>query len=420
MLVVTCVSLLQGGGPESDDEDMADPFNGKRFTVCMFLPMETVTFSERVKVVEVGNLVEIPSEIQVRQAISKLYKKKEEDPDKFSYIQFPFGVIDYEGLQILQTYHEYLALRKRIAEEKAWFKQAKQSCEDLGINIESIYRYFKDRVWSTTSTFNPTTCIRNLVGKRWLTDDVIETVFDIINMKHDDTICFVCKPTRAMYSSVRLHEKVRNVRENGITVSKILVALNVGCDDNGSCYVSDEKKRGVHWALLVIDLKNGVTYYGDSLGWPLPSNLSNTVGSNLKRMEGDLGINIMSSLKNIITINKVSRDTSDSGTWFYPLQTCSDMCGVIVVCMCAVLCDYWNLWLTCGGKMETVHVQLLSKPSMNSRQLRLIVMSWIVNDNVTTCNLALTTEIKGTSNTSNDQENIDTKSTTKLSDSSTT
>ena len=27
---------------------------------------------------------------------------------------------------------------------------------------------------------------------------------------------------------------------------------------------------------------------------------------------------------------------------FYPLQTCSDVCGVIVVCICAVL---WDLWL---------------------------------------------------------------------------
>ena len=47
----------------------------------MFLPMEIVTFSERVQVVEVGNLVEIPSEIHVRQAISKLHKNKEEYPD---------------------------------------------------------------------------------------------------------------------------------------------------------------------------------------------------------------------------------------------------------------------------------------------------------------------------------------------------
>ena len=73
-----------GRGPEPDDEDIADPFNGKRFTVCIFLPMEIVTFSERVKVVEVGKLVEIPSEIQVHQAISKLYKNKEKHPDKFA------------------------------------------------------------------------------------------------------------------------------------------------------------------------------------------------------------------------------------------------------------------------------------------------------------------------------------------------
>ena len=59
-------------------------------------------------------------------------------------------------------------------------------------------------------------------------------------------------------------------------------------------------------------------------------------------MEGDLGINITSSLENIVTINKLTRDTSndiDTGKWFYPLQTCSDVCGVIVVCMCAVLLE---------------------------------------------------------------------------------
>ena len=80
VLVVTCVTF-QGGGPGSDDEGMADPLNGKRFAVCMFLPMEIISLSERVKVVDVGKLVEIPSEIQICQAISKLYKQKEEHPD---------------------------------------------------------------------------------------------------------------------------------------------------------------------------------------------------------------------------------------------------------------------------------------------------------------------------------------------------
>ena len=65
-------------------------------------------------------------------------------------------------------------------------------------------------------------------------------------MKHNDTICFVCKPTKVMYSSARLNEKVRNIQENGITVSKVLIALNVGHDDTGTCYISDKKRRGAH------------------------------------------------------------------------------------------------------------------------------------------------------------------------------
>ena len=58
--------------------------------MCMFLPMEVITIPERIKVVEVGSLIEIPSQLQVRQAISMLCKKQEEHPDKFSYIKFPF------------------------------------------------------------------------------------------------------------------------------------------------------------------------------------------------------------------------------------------------------------------------------------------------------------------------------------------
>ena len=40
--------------------------------MCIFLLMEVITLSERVKVVEVGTLIQIPSELLVCQAISKL------------------------------------------------------------------------------------------------------------------------------------------------------------------------------------------------------------------------------------------------------------------------------------------------------------------------------------------------------------
>ena len=86
--------------------------------MCMFLPMEVVTLPESIKVVEICSLTEIPSEPEVRQAISKLYKTRQEHPEKFSYVKFPFGMMDYDGLNMLLTYHEYVALKKKVGEEK--------------------------------------------------------------------------------------------------------------------------------------------------------------------------------------------------------------------------------------------------------------------------------------------------------------
>ena len=67
--------------------------------------------------------------------------------------------------------------------------------------------------------------------------------------------------------------------------------------------------------------------------------------------------------------------------------------------------------------MKAVHVPLLSKPSINSRKLRLIVMSWIVNDSVNTCNLVPTVKENTTKEilkTSEGHSKTDTQSTTDI------
>ena len=47
-------------------------------------------------------------------------------------------------------------------------------------------------------------------------------MFDIINKKHADTIC---KPTQIIHSSVGLNNKQRSVRDSGVTLSKVIVAM---------------------------------------------------------------------------------------------------------------------------------------------------------------------------------------------------
>ena len=50
---------------------------------------------------------------------------------------------------------------------------------------------------------------------------------------------------------------------------------------------------------------------------------------------------------------------------FYPTQACSNVCGVIVLCMAAIMCCNWQTWHSWKDKMPP---PCLAKPSMYSAQ----------------------------------------------------
>ena len=52
--------------------------------------------------------------------------------------------------------------------------------------------------------------------------------------------------------------------------------------------MADGKIDGCHWALLFADLGKCKCYYGDSLGWPLLTNLEEVVKPNINKIEEDL------------------------------------------------------------------------------------------------------------------------------------
>ena len=108
---------MQGGG-----KDKLNTVTSNQPTVYMFLPMEVISSPQQIPVVQVDDFTMIPSAQQVRQAISNLYKKQEAVSDQFSYIKFPFGILDYDGLQKLQEYHEQKLRRKLEGEEREWLK----------------------------------------------------------------------------------------------------------------------------------------------------------------------------------------------------------------------------------------------------------------------------------------------------------
>ena len=157
------------------------------------------------------------------------------------------------------------------------------------------------------------------------------------------------------------------INNHNIALSQVIVAVNVHKQDDVT-YVSEPGGKGNHWALIIIDLSQKVSYYGDSLAWPVPSNLSQALGSSIKLIESKLKITIQDSISNVIQLN-VSKNENCT-VKVYPVQTCSSVCGVVVMGMGAVLCEYWKDW------DNIRRVGWLLSPTQFSDELRVVIMQW--------------------------------------------
>ena len=200
-------------------------------------------------------------------------------------------------------------------EEMEWFKICRSTFsfhKPVYVSkVQALEAYFQDKVWTNTISEKGRQ-LRNLVGRRWATDREITTVFDILNKQHSDALYFSARPTRFLYAFSALKEKVRLVKESGIKLRHLYVAINVGCSPESRYYVADGNRDGCHWALLFADLEK---CYGDSLGWPLPTNLEEVVRPNINKIEEDLQVDLWNSLGSIAVLNKPTKETHVCMQW---------------------------------------------------------------------------------------------------------
>ena len=326
----------------------------------------------------------IPCAEQCHSVLSQLCMAKEENGSKFYYIQFPFGSVDYKGLKEFQAYHEEDYEHHVTTEEIEWLKKCQHTISTdkpiFNNMLQKIETYFKEMVW-TGLIPEKGKQLRNLVGRRWTTDSEITAIFDLLNKQHRDALYFTARPTKFLYAFSTLRDKLCLVKESDITLRQIYVAINVGCSHDSKYYVADGKREGCHWALLFVDLERCQSYYGDSLGWPLPTNLEEVVKPNIKEIEKVLHADLWNSVGNITALHKTTEQKHRcSSCDFYPLQTCSNVCGVVTMAMAAVLSDCQQYW----PRLSTSHGQheWLLYPSEYSDQLRIMIMDWLMKEKV--------------------------------------
>ena len=276
--------------------------------------------------------------------------------------------MDYKDLKELQAHHKSVHERHIRMEEMEWFKNCQSTFSSnkpvYVSKLQALQTYFQDKVW-TKIISEKGKQLRNLVGRRWATDTEITAIFDILNEQHSDALYFSARPTRFLYAFSKFKKKVHLVKESGTKLRYLYVAINVGCSCESGYYVADGKRNGCHWALLFADLEKCKCYYGDSLGWPLPTNLEEVVRPNINKIEEDLQVDLLNS---IAVLNKVTEET----------QTCNNVCGIVTMIMAAVLSNCQECW----PGISTSHPQheWLLHPSDYSDFLRIMVMDWMMKD----------------------------------------
>ena len=140
-----------------------------------------------------------------------------------------------------------------------------------------------------------------------------------MNTKYKDVMCLVCTPD--------MH--VSNVLKSKILMVKFSWP-RVGQDVNtNTVFIADRKRQGNHWTLLVLNNEENTAHYGDSLAWDIPRSLTDMVEPLLNK----LWVHFQSYKLLPITIDCCH---------FYPVQACSNICGIIVLCMVAIMCCNWQ------------------------------------------------------------------------------
>ena len=132
-----------------------------------------------------------------------------------------------------------------------------------------------------------------------------------------------------------------------------------------------------------MNIKQGASLYCDSKGRPVPINIEDTVGCNLAMIEADYGLFIMNCLKDVHNVPPASPTHCymTKCRAYYPWQPCSYMCGVIVICMTAVMSLNWDSRASWDCRSTP---PIISDPSKNHKELRPIVMSWIIDESIQT------------------------------------
>ena len=166
------------------------------------------------------------------------------------------------------------------------------------------------------------------------------------------------------------------------TVKRLVLPLNVG-QRNGQTFIGGINDSGDHWVLVVVELRLFKRIlYCDTLAGKPPSNIIDVVNSYTSHIPrvGMYDEKHLFLAHDPMATSRLGH-VCDWRCRNYPLQTCSDICGVIVLITAAVAALDRTLFQYLIGPFERGEIYL-QRPSQHAYYLRRILMSWFAESRI--------------------------------------
>ena len=172
----------------------------------------------------------------------------------------------------------------------------------------------------------------------------------------------------------------KSKRFNFGTLKRLVFAINIGKNTHGKTFIGGANNSGNYWISVVVELRPYKRIiYCDTLAWEPPSNMLemvNTLTAHIPSVGRYEDVHLFSAHSPMATGHLCEWRCRN-----YPLQMCSDICGVIVLISAALAALDKSLFQYLIGPHEKEAIYL-HRPTQHAHYLRRVLMCWFAEGRI--------------------------------------
>ena len=304
------------------------------------------------------------------------------------FVESPFGRFYENGIDGTLQILNLLDTKRAVEKELDWFSTTCPRPHSVASHpsAESIQK-FKSMLYGkpldkliTGLQMSPDE-IAKLCCDRWISTDQVQWICDKLNALQSTVFCI---PINHVQDITLLVQHSQSSQDKPKPTS-LFFFINVGKDTTGKVFIANHSKPGNHWTMCHVDAEAKRITYGDSLGWRVPFKLRDILRQFVEAFFEDVSGYSSSSCHAAGDVNAFTNHKCGSSCASqYPLQTCTNVCGVVVLLMAVYACmaNSFFAYLTTPGQCDSMPNLFISTLSQYSKYLQRVLMVWIGEGNI--------------------------------------